>query len=961
AIAQTADGYLWLASNSGLYRFDGLRFERYELSSPGQRRSRDISALSTTPDGSLWIGYRFGGISRLKEGALSHLDTGLPPVTVYQVAIDAQGGTWAATVGGLFRLEGTRWEAVGAAWRYPSTFAGLMLIDARGQLWVNNGTSWSVLAGGARQFDAEPRFPATQDLALAPDGTLWRWSGAGAISAVAGPGAGAAAPPWRPDFNFGSLLFERSGGLWLNTYGRGLRRIAAPQQADPRLRRPIESFTRANGLTSDHVMSAFEDREGNLWFGTSGGLDRFRDSPVVLTPFEHGPATGVLAPAGGGEVWTGGINQPAARLDAAGRVTAIPGLGNIISCAYRDPQGVVWLGGISQLWRQAGAGFEAVPLPAQVQPNSAIQTITMDGDGALWVYLRRAGLLRLQGGRWHDAGSVLDGPFAKELLVLATDPQGRVWVGHAGNRISLIERGVATRRFQDDSGLDLGRVNALHFRGEHVWAGGELGLQVLRGERFHSLRLADGPPLRGVSGIVETADGSLWLNEAGGFVHIPGAEVAAALRDTSHGLQAERFDALDGVLGSAPQIRPVPSAIEAGDGRLWFTTDAGVHWLDPQRRYPDPPPPTVDIASISTAAATYPAADGLRLPEGSSQVRIRYTAPSLSLPERVQFRYRLDGVESEWQAAGSRREATYTSLQPGHYRFRVRAASPRGVWSETESSVAFEVPPAFHQTGFFRLLCALLAAGLLAWGWRLRLRRVSRGLRAQAEARVAERERIARELHDTLLQSTVGLIMHVQAAAEDLPEGHAARQSMEAALQRADKVLIEGRNRVMDLRGHDPSLELSAAIVASVTELAQASRSMVHTALHGPVKPLRPEVWEEALRIGREALCNAIQHADAARIDVSVAYGDDAFRLGVRDDGRGMDAAILSAQRKPGHWGLVGMRERADAIGAPLEIASAPGRGTEVRLSLPAAQAYAPDGAASPGHWDLLRRLWRVS
>jgi signal transduction histidine kinase len=377
---------------------------------------------------------------------------------------------------------------------------------------------------------------------------------------------------------------------------------------------------------------------------------------------------------------------------------------------------------------------------------------------------------------------------------------------------------------------------------------------------------------------------------------------------------------------------------------MWFAFSGGLGYIDPARIVHNSVPPPVTIMAINASGREYsPYSNELRLPVGTTQLRIGYTANSLSVPQRVRFRYRLEGLDRGWQDVGDRREAIYTNVAPGTYRFRVIAANNDGVWNNTGATRTFTILPAFYQTGWFYALCLLAGAALLFLLFWLRVRQVTAAVRARLEQRIVERERIARDLHDTLLQGLQGLILRFQAVGARIPSHERAREMMEHALTRADEVLIESRDRVKDLRSSSQmQSDLSSLLSAAGQQLAQEHPAAFSVAVEGDARSLHPILKEEALMIGREALSNAFRHAAARRVELEIAFGSIELRLRVRDDGRGLDSEVLESGGRPGHWGLRGMHERAKEIRAQLDVWSRPGLGTEVQLRIPASIAYRP-------------------
>jgi signal transduction histidine kinase len=489
-------------------------------------------------------------------------------------------------------------------------------------------------------------------------------------------------------------------------------------------------------------------------------------------------------------------------------------------------------------------------------------------------------------------------------------------------------------------GLSVGAIRSIFVRGPDVWIGGNTGLALWRDGQVHALRMAEGVPFDTVTGIVETAAGELWVNQRSGAVHVTAGELRRAVADHSYAVAAETFDRLDGLFGGGPSLFPTPSVIEGRDGRLWFSTYSGVFWLDPRAHYGNAERPVAHITTLELKDRTLQPADGLQLDAGIRQVRFGFTAASLGIPERLRFRYRLSGVDDDWRSS-SVRNTTYTNLGPGRYTFSVMAANGSGPWSSSPATIAFSIAPMFWQTMWFRAL-GIAAFACLLWGlyrWRLGLQ-ASR-LQVSAEARLAERERIARDLHDTLLQGVQGLSWKFQGLVTRLPRGDGVRAEMEDALDAADLLIAEGRDSVEGLRAPREGTELAAAIVAYVGQLAVASPTSLSCAVEQKPRALRDDAWQELFRIGCEACSNALRHAQATTVRVSVRYGEGGLSVEINDDGIGFVPPAPTTGDPARRWGLLGMRERAARLGGTLRVDSAPGRGTTIRLEIAASTAYA--------------------
>lgn len=952
AMAQGADGFLWLGTGTGLYRFDGVRFEQAVLPPGESFPSSNVTALKLLPDGSLWLGFYFGGAAVLKHGHLRNYGAaeGFPSGMVENFAVDDGGVLWAATDGGLARFAQGHWENVGEHWGYPTHRADWLLLDRTGTLWVVTGRRLMFLRKGAHRFeDTGEAVGGFATLARAPDGTLWISDGLHGTRALPGlsadqPHVARDSPLPRGDFGQAKrMMFDHAGHLWVTDADHGgVYRVDAPGRiADGRPLRPddiSDTFDRAGGLTSDRAVPLLEDSEGDVWVGTNLGLNSFRMNNVgslegiEITPAAHYALSvdsrGVLWLAYQGALYRIEHQAPRKVLDG------LPDVADI----YAAPDGSIWFQGRWGLKHILKNGqVEDEPLPEGTHDGD-IAAMVSDGQGGVWVGLNNRGTYRYHHGRWQR-WSPKGAPVPDVPAALATDARGRLWLGYVGNRLALLDGGHV-RLFNSADGLGVGSVTAIAPFDKDTYIGGDAGLARYRDGHFVSLPASSHAVLQGISGIVKSADGSLWLNGSRGVVRIDAGALQHAFEHPLSALDYRLFDDHDGLPGVALQASATTTAMVDGDGQLWFATNQGVARIDPARVHRNPVPPPVTIRAVQVGGRSLAARADMRLPERTSNLRIEYTAASLAMPERVRFRYRLEGVDEQWQDAGDRREAFYTNLAPGDYRFRVIAANGDGVWNEQGTELRFHIPPLFYQTPWFVAACVLLGLLLLFGLFLLRLRQVAMRMHGRVEERHAERERIARELHDTLLQSIQGLVLHFQAVAEKIPPGDAVRTMIDRALDRADDVLMEGRDRVLGLRTSSEAIRDLPQAFALVGEDLAPDTVDFRVVVEGAGRALEPLVREELYRIGREALVNAIQHAHARQIEVEISYDTDQLRLRFRDNGVGIDPAILEAGGRPRHWGLDGMRERAERIGARLDIWCRTGSGTEVELRVPARAAY---------------------
>jgi signal transduction histidine kinase/ligand-binding sensor domain-containing protein len=937
-IAQTTDGWLWLGGATGLFRFDGVRFERYVP--PGAPLpANGISILNALPSGALWIGYRFGGASVLDQGRLRHYDErdGLPAHSaVWGLEQDGGGRVWAATSAGMFRLERGRWLAADPAWLLPRTGYKTLLRDRQGILWAQGNEGVYSLAPGAARFVKSVPGTGTGVLFDVPDGSIWSWDGLhNRLNRLTPPLNGARPRRWNVGGDASSMLFDRAGDLW----------VGRQESLEYHTVGGIAATGPQRGLSGSGVAALFEDREGNIWASTSNGIDRFRGQRVAQVPLAHNPGTHALAADDDGGAWVGRyhIARPAPGFGTAPATALWPASPlawrNVVTCSYRDPDGVLWTGGYGGLWRKRGDDMRPVALPPGVD-GVVINSMARDRAGGLWVALAQRGLyLRTPDGVWERKDGVAGLPDETPRTMAHADAAG-LWLGYPRGRLLQFQDGL-WRRYGPGNGVGVGMVMALHLRGDHVWAGGENGLALRQGGKFIGVGGVDGQAFEGISGIVELDDGDLWLNAAAGLFRVPAAEIVRLRTTPGYRVRYERLDSLDGLEGSAPVLLPTPSLILAADRHLWLTTTTGVFRLDPAHGPPPRPAPPVLIRAVGAPGLARPALAGMDLAPGTRTLQVDYTALALAMPERVRFRYRLEGVDHAWQDAGPRRAAYYSNVGPGRYRFSVMAAGDGGSWSAQPATLDFSIAPAPTETWWFKGLCALalLTAAWLLYRWRTRL--LVRRLAGRLEERIHERERIARELHDTLLQSVQGLILQVHAAAMRLPPPEPARALIEKALLHADDVLHEGRDRVRDLRGHDIGAQgLAEALLSAGEQVRPPDAPSPRLLVSGTPRALHPIVHEEVVAIAGEAIANAYRHAAAGRIEVRLHYGAAELRLDIADDGVGIAPEVLAAGGRPDHWGFAGMRERAARIEARLALRSLPGAGTEWRLTLAGGLAY---------------------
>lgn len=947
AVTQTRDGFLWIGTQTGLIRFDGVRFMRWEPPAGSRLPDDRIINLLAARDGSLWIGTANGLAQWRPPNLVVHARVG----RFGALLEDRRGTIWAGHTRALSELpplcrsERGDFRCFGFPDEPGMLYVGALHEDRQGNVWIGGADGvcrWR--PGRPECYKIESLVPLVGKsgvFVLAHDsgGTLWAGTvGLGIWRLVAGRWTRYLTNPPDPEGDATKVFSDRGGGFWLGTERHGLLRIAQGR---------TERFTRTDGLSDDSVNNIFEDREGSLWVTTSAGLDRFRDVKVATLTAQEGLGGGdvaaVTASRDGG-VWIAEervlihLGPTGMSFYAAGQ--ELPG--NNPTSLFEDSRGRLWVGVDNGLaWRDRGR-FVQLRMP-DGSAVGVVLAMAEDRDGDLWVATIAPDrlLLRIRGEQIAEVFSAerLGGP---QVSAIAADPEGGLWLGLVSSELKRYRNGRIEPhgKIANPGGRYI--YNLLP-DARDLWVVTNRGLDLLRHGKLSTLDTRSGLPCDKIEDAIRGDDGSLWLKAACGLVQILPGELDAWSGEPDRRVRVRVLDAFDGVRAGLPPFSP--RSTKSLDGRLWFAIeDGGLQMFDPKGVKNNVVPPPVRILGVIADRKTYPSEVPVRLPPLTRDLEIDYTALSFAIPERVRFRYRLEGTDGGWHDAGTRREAYFNNLRPGSYRFHVIACNNDGVWNETGATLDFTLLPAFYQTSWFLLFCAAMVSGLAWAGYRWRVRQVTARLDLQFQERLAERTRIAQELHDTLLQGFLSASMQLHLAADELPADSAAKPRLSRVLQLMGQVIDEGRNAVRGLRapasqetGPD---DLEQALSRVPQELGHTEAAGFRVLVEGRPRPLHPVIRDEVYRIGREALVNAFRHSGAAAIEVEIEYAARALRLLVRDDGHGIDPQVLKAGRD-GHWGLSGMRERAERMGARLKVWSRAGAGTEVELSVPNEIAFA--------------------
>jgi len=950
-ITQTRDGYLWISGSDGLARFDGVTFDTFSPASDDPTVFYGVAQMLETRTGELWVGrFQGEGVSIFRDGRFA--STGMPDPSrqITELLQDQDGVIWAVNAratNSLSRFVSGRWETLEESWGAPDGWIMSVVAARDGVLWVATLDKLFFLRRGARRFElSNARVGVGAGLAEDAAGHIWISDqegtrrlpdyAAGQTSARGLPSYPAPGRRLRT-----KIVFAPDGSLWGATGSAGLFRITHPDGAGV-----MTTYGVKDGLTDDQAASVFVDREGTVWTGGDRGLNAFVAPSIVKE---------AAIPVGADEYFVAE--------DGRGLVYVSDSAGLFVIRPYKPPvriregltRDIVLCGGEGVVFLLHDGVVD------EIRDGRTVRSFAMDkrrtlfrcavgAGGTLWVSSNDHKLAMHDGAGWHDRRALTSGVDEQ----FAIDRQGRPIVISGFSSLTRIEGGKTTT--WSGAQLRLGRLTFVNDGAAGLVVGGAAGLARLSPGRIEHIDLRRHPWLRNVRYMLETPDGEVWLFTFSSIVRLSAADLNRAFAHPDDPIPHRVFDELDGLTSGSARYDGVRTA-RGGDGRLWFLGTASVMRITPGGLMRNDAPPPILIRAATAGGRALPATGAVTLPVGVSRLQIDYVALSLRTPGRVRFRYRLTGIDESWVEAGSRRTAFYNNLPPGQYRFTVMAANDDGVWNTTGASLDVTVPPTFWQSRLFLVLCLLVFAAMI-WGlYRVRLRAVTARIRTRMNERIAERERIARELHDTLLQGVQGLILRFQLIVEDLPREQPQRAPLERALDAADEALGQARDRVLDLRAADRAEDLEAALSKLTQARGGEGGPPVGVFVEGAPRALDEIAADEVLAIVGEAVANARAHAGAGCIEVRVAFGSRRLTVAVVDDGRGMAPDILREGGRHRHFGLAGMRERARTLSGRLAIESPPGGGTRIVVTIPARTAYSP--RPWPSWREPLSRLWK--
>ena len=943
-LTQTSDGFLWIAGSKGLTVYDGKTFKAFRPL-PGENfPEAQLDELFPAEGGGLWIAHDTTGVALLKNGHLSNFG----PAQGYEggkgrFIKDKQGHVWSYNTIALMRFENGVWKTIYRSSPGQDVIAHASF-DDDGNLWAIIEHRLLVMPAGESKFKAVPGTPEGAWRVFAgASGHLYVVVNKTELHIYRRRGldlAEEAKPMPVPIF---CVLEGRNGSVWLGSTLQGLYYISAEDlaaaessHAPPR----FQSLTQSDGLTNNYAAHLLEDSEGDVWLGTSTGLDRFR--PVAFTRIDlpRGIHTVSASVDGQGNLWVGSETHPVLFGPPSGQLkeTELP---RLTLASYVDPRDKsVWTTNVNGVWELDSGGVPKLRKPLtskEVGLIGAFPCMLRDNRGAFYVCIpttgRGNGLLVSDGESWKE---VFDHPVFP--VALGTDSKGNIWAGsRQANRLYMLNNGTQIL-FTEKQGLAVGVVRAIQAGRDTLWVGGDEGIQYFDGRRFVTLPSDRDEVMKPVAGLVEDRHGDIWAQTLDGVLRIRAAEIRGFHHRTQARVHLDLFDEADGVPGNMDLSWTNPTVRMGLDGKIWAQTGTGLAWIDPDHIRQQSHRPSVYVDSLDTQDRSYSViGSDIQLPPGQKALRIGYSSPSLSRPDKISFRYRLMGMTENWQEAGDRREAIFTNLPPGKYRFEVMASSGNEA-SSPVASIGFERLPAYYETAWFRALFAVPIALMLWIALDMRARVLARRLKIRSD----ERESIARDIHDTLLQRLHAVMISLKRLSSDVAIPMSSRKVIAQVHDETRDAIIEGRGQILALRrGQDVGLALYDQLMAEGRRLQAGGSAHFALDVRGTPRPLNGAAEIELRGIALEAMRNAFAHSSASKVVVTFNYEEAAFWLVVSDDGTGFCQQKAGTAQRDGHFGLVGMKERAVRLKGSINIESSPEEGTEVHIRVPARVIYA--------------------
>ncbi len=943
-ITQTRDGYLWIGTGSGIIRFDGSRLLPWTSPDGERLPSNAVVSLLGSRDGSLWIGTR-NGLAHFVSGKLVQFPTFRD--TAFALFEDDAGNIWFARDGA--QRSPPMCEVSEASIHCPDKSEGVpltgpsstLLRDVSKNFWTGTdrgllcwkpGSSAAYFSPGLESSEGHDGVTA---LAPGPDGSLWVgmvWTGSGRGLQQFRDGT------WKPliapgldssTLSVAALLLDRDGGLWVGTVNQGIYHIRGTH---------VDRFRMEDGLSANKVESFYEDREGGIWAVTTRGIDCFHRPQVITFSTREGLSSDNVVSvvvSADDTVWLANGNSLDSIKD--GRVSSVrsgEGLpGNEVTALFADRRGQLWVGVDSDLFLYKQGRFSRV-VRSDGSSTRFIVGMTEDMNHDIWAEVSGSNreLIRIQNLKVAEEYPAAEIPSAR---LLAADTHGAIWLGLRDGNLARFRNGRAEVFTFPHSESDEVRQVVVN-SDDSVFATTGYGLIAWRKDKTQTLTSRNGLPCDGTFGLNWDNQGALWLYMECGLVRINKEEVEKWWNDPKTIVTTRVFDSFDGLLSGKADYNPTA---QSSDGRLWFANKVVLQTIDPSHLFRNETPPPVHVEGLVADRKPFPATETVRLRPRVGDLEVDYTALSFVNPRRVRFLYRLEGRDGSWQDAGTRRQAFYNDLGPGQYRFHVIACNNDQIWNETGATLVFNIPPAWYQTYWFRTMCVIVLMCLTSMLYLVRMKSYAKSMKVRFDERLSERTRMARELHDTLLQTIQGSKLVADGLEEYLDDLPRAKQSLAKLSQWLSQAMEEGRAAVESLRNASPPERLSEAFQHTADERAPSSMRVLVT-VSGEIRPIHPVPRDEVCRIAFEAIRNACVHSGASTMTIAVSYGRD-LKIQIHDNGRGFDPEFVD-KGKAGHFGITGMKERASKIGARLSLQTSVNNGTRFSLLIPGNVMFRP-------------------
>ena len=933
AFAQTKDRYLWIGTTGGLLRFDGSRLVLFDRDNTSAFSDNNVFSLTVTSDDALWIATEGGGLIRYKDGAFRPFSAkdGLLNDFVRVVYQDRKGRIWIGTDNGLFQFREDRIDRIDNGNGIPAVAVHAIHEDEQGRLWAGGSKLFSLNGSAYQEYRlaGEGSQNRVKSITQTRDGAIWVGTIGGLYRMVAGADAFRKVEETSGTVRF--LKETSDGTLWIGTIGHGIYKYRKQE---------FSQMTAPETLPSNTALNLFEDIEGNIWVGTQEGMLRLSKTPIqtVTLPDAGDYDAETVYGDHNGDLWIAAADLFRFRDGKATRVH-LPGISGVrVRNVFRDNEDALWVGTEGRgVFRQTGNKLTHYMVKDGLV-NNFVRAFLQARDGSIWVATDE-GVSRWHAGRFTSYQE-RDGLCYFSTRTLAEDRNGDIWVG-TDRGVSHLQSG----RFAKDAVTEALRHEKIWAIREDsdggLWFGTRTGgLYRWRFGKLIHFTTAQGLASNSIYELLQDRRDNFWISGPNGISVINRRELDAIAEDPSHPLSLTLYGISDGLETTQMYGAEKPGGVLTSQGEVWFASNKGPVRVSLNPTPPKGPAPVV-IDSVLADGLQVPDLGRISLNPDNAKIEVHYTVIQLRSQERVRFRYMLDGFDKSWTDASSRRVAYYTNLPPGRYQFRVAAFEMSDPQQIAETAVEIVQTPHFYRTAWF-LGCSLLLLAASVWGgYKFRMRQVH----SRFQAVLKERNRLAREMHDTLIQGCAGVSALLEAHSSLDDRDPSAKDDLLGCVRTQLRSTInEAREAVWDLRHADGSATAIGPILGNMTQQVSHEFGVsVEYKVSGRPFDLDQSTAHELLMVVREALHNAIRHGQPTKVQVDVGFEKKELRVQVRDDGRGFDTATVSSQPN-GHYGLVGIRERAKRIGGVLVLNSRLGAGTDLTLSVPRKASAAGNG-----------------